>query len=178
MTDTIAKMKNSSRSMAVLFKVLQTILYVGMGITLCSAIFLTLFPNGSASWLSIRVYSGLSFNGQALTLAQLPIMTSVLCWMVLLQIMFYQARDVFQDIYTSGTPFTPVNVRRIRTIAIVLLIGSVLPGLLQYIASLFAQVPAGEFVNGIALTVGLVLLCLARMFAYGVQIQQENDQLL
>lgn len=184
MEETILKMKKTSKAMQVFFKVLTVILYVGMGISLGSIIYLLICKTGDASILGVNIKSGFSFNNEKITtfrdmMNNLPTMIYTFAWMILIQIIFYKAAAFFNEVQKEGTPFTKENVKRMKIMAIVLLIAAVIPNVSEILSSLALSIPnSSELINGIPLTVGFVLICLASVFDYGVQIQRETDELL
>ncbi len=183
MNEKIEKMKKSSHLMAVLFKIFRVFAFVGIGITAASVIFLIAFPTG-ASIGDTNVLSGLSLNGQPIgtfeeLIVNLPKILTLLCWMVFLLIIFYKTGAVFSDIEKTACPFSEVNVKRIRDIAIILLVASMVPNAVGALTALIVKAPNNyELFNGVGLSMGLVLICLSHVFDYGVQIQNENNELL
>ncbi len=183
MNEKIEKMKKSSHLMAVLFTIFRVFAFVGIGITVASVIFLIAFPTG-ASIGDSNILSGLALNGQPIgtyeeLIANLPEVLTVLCWIVFLLIIFYKTGAVFTDIEKTACPFSEVNVKRIRDIAIILLVASVVPNAVGALTALITKTPNNyEIFNGIGLSMGLVLICLANVFDYGVQIQEEHNELL
>lgn len=81
----------------------------------------------------------------------------------------------------NGTPFEAANVKRLRKISIVILIGSVLiPSVTDAAAAALthnlASFRSGSLVDSTLLLCGFLVLILSGVFAYGARLQREYDQ--
>jgi hypothetical protein len=82
----------------------------------------------------------------------------------------------------SGTPFAQENVRRLRKISIVVIIGSVLVPSISAAVTAAArhldllELKSGSMVDVTLLLCGLLVLILSGVFAYGARLQREHDQ--
>jgi len=92
---------------------------------------------------------------------------------------------VFRNVYLilkgseGSTPFTPDNVRMVREIGCFLLAVPLVGLTLSVIARLLLGHEAAEVsVNLSELLVGLVVLCLSRVFARGVELETDTEGLL
>ena len=92
---------------------------------------------------------------------------------------------VFRNVYLilrnseNATPFQPDNVRMVREIGIFLIAVPVVGLLVSMAARLVLGVDAVEgSVNLGSVMVGLVVLCLSRFFARGMELENETEGLL
>lgn len=92
---------------------------------------------------------------------------------------------VFRNVYLilknseNATPFQPDNVRMVREIGIFLIAVPVVGLLVSVAARLVLGVDAVEgSVNLGSVMVGLVMLCLSRFFARGMELENETEGLL
>lgn len=92
---------------------------------------------------------------------------------------------VFRNVYLilkrseNATPFQPDNVRMVREIGIFLIAVPVMGLVMSVVARLVLGVDGVESsVNMGSAVVGLVVLCLSRIFARGMELENETEGLL
>jgi len=112
-------------------------------------------------------------------------MTALLLFCVGAMVIMCLMAMVFRNVYLilkgseSSTPFTPDNVRMVREIGYFLLAVPVVGLVLSVIARLILGPEVTEVsMNMGSLLVGLVVLCLSRVFARGMELETDVDGLL
>ncbi len=99
----------------------------------------------------------------------------------LLVAIFYLTNQIFHSINTDHTPFTIENAKRIKIIAILLLIIATVPILLQLLLYYLIYLEPGSYTIGsnfALILFSLVFMCLSYIFSYGCDLQQEVDETL
>ncbi len=77
------------------------------------------------------------------------------------------------------TPFQPDNVRMLREIGLFAIAQPIIQFIIEFITSIFAGSDAVDSVLSLSgVFIGILLLCLSQFFAYGVELQSEQDGLL
>lgn len=100
---------------------------------------------------------------------------------ILLGLMAMVFRKVFLIMKSAeqGSPFQPDNVRRVREIGILLIIGPIVSLNLSILARLILGPETAEISVGLeSFLIGLVVLCLSRFFARGMELETDVDGLL
>lgn len=86
-----------------------------------------------------------------------------------------------QDLYKTGKPFTKKSITRLRAIAIISMIGAVLPELVSSIAGMFDADAVFtlevNFADIIIILLAAVFGILSEVFEYGYELQQEMDEI-
>jgi hypothetical protein len=177
------EIKKSSNTLDILFQVLRVILYIGFGIMATSIIYVAFI--GVRNIDGVLIHSGLSIGGDFVNSiedlkANAPKISFILIWMVLLQIVFYRIGAMFHDIRETASPFTIKNVERIRFCAFVLLAAAILPNLAEIVLAFIIEGADCdvEIINLAVLALAPVMLGLSKIFAYGMQLQQQDDETL
>lgn len=99
---------------------------------------------------------------------------------VVYAVLFFLASFIFKDISKGASPFTELQIKRLKTISW-LLIGTlfipiILPNILHWI-----MVPGKYFsisLDGMSLIVPILFYALVEVFAYGALLQREVDETL
>jgi hypothetical protein len=177
------QIKKSSHGLDVLFEIMRIAVYIGLGISVVSILYL--LCGGPAHIGSINIYSGLSFDGAAINsrealVANLPKIGSIITWMVLLQLIFYRIGGLFHDTAESASPFTEKNVKRILFSAVFLIAAGILPNLVGIVLAFATgnKDASVEVLNMAVLAIGMVMLGLSQIFDYGAQLQKLSDETL
>lgn len=100
---------------------------------------------------------------------------------ILLGLMALVFRNVFLIMKSSeqGSPFQADNVRRVRKIGILLIVGPIVSLNLSILARLILGPETAEVSVGLeSFLIGLVVLCLSRFFARGMELETDVDGLL
>lgn len=85
---------------------------------------------------------------------------------------------IFRDISRAETPFTLVNVNRMRSIAWLVIVFSLARGFLEAWALKETYCGLHLNIDGWGLLLGGIIFCLARIFAYGHELQVQSDETL
>ena len=100
---------------------------------------------------------------------------------ILLGLMAMVFRNVFLIMKSAekGSPFQADNVRRVRKIGILLIIGPIVSLNLSFLARLILGPESPEITVGLeSILIGLVVLCLSHFFARGMELETDVDGLL
>lgn len=128
--------------------------------------------------------------GRFLTPALLSIGLNALMLIVLIIYTLSQFRGIFSSFKDNNTPFTKINVDRMKRISYSFFIYSILIYATSIILKLlFAKsMPIGEISNVLIqfdtslplwpLTFGFLILGIAKVFDYGIRLQQDNDSIV
>ncbi len=94
-----------------------------------------------------------------------------------LLIVFILAHKIFKDISREYTPFLPHNVKRIKTISLVMIVeGIVSPAAIFALRKLFS-IEAYCAVNGTGyIFLGILFYCFAVIFEYACLLQKQSDE--
>lgn len=172
---TTEKIKSTSRVLAVLFKIARIFCFIGIGVLSAGIIYVMFFGNIDLIVLGGKVIVRSPFalfkiadvdNWQIIFKAFAGLVS-----LILLSILFKDAREIFKDISVDSSPFEMKQVKRIRKIAIFYLIISVLD--LQTTAFSFSFT-----MNFIGIVGALMFWCISLIFEYGCQLQKESDETL
>lgn len=108
----------------------------------------------------------------------------VLLWLALAAAVIYYLRRIFQSV-AAGSPFIPENVTSFRAVGLFVIAGSVLQSIAGALVGLVMMnnliTPAGVHITPRGtldlggLFLGLVILALAEIFRYGVELQNEQN---
>jgi len=97
---------------------------------------------------------------------------------VLISLAIFFVHAIFKDIRTNCTPFTRRNTVRIKIIAIIAavlsMVGSCSDALVDYYT---IGEPAWK-INIAGLVMALIVYCISLIFSYGCDLQQESDETL
>jgi hypothetical protein len=177
------QIKKSSHGLDILFQIMRIVVYVGLGVSAASVLYLLCGGPGHIG--SINIYSGLSFNDNVINsrealVANLPEIGRIITWMVLLQLIFYRIGGLFHDTAESASPFTEKNVKRILFSAVVLIAAGILPNLVEIVLAFATgnKTVSVELLNMAVMAIGVVMLGLSQIFDYGTQLQKLSDETL
>lgn len=103
---------------------------------------------------------------------------------VFLAVLFFVSRFL-QSIKSGDTPFTAKNVRRLKTVSILLIAVEPVQLIFQSVLNAVRPLTADgkkmvtvSSAGGIVLILGLVVFCLALVFEYGAELQKQSDETL
>lgn len=170
------KMEKTSNIIAILLKISRILCFVIMGVLVAGIIYIAL--NGNVDLIRINneviVHSPFSsdllkgYNSSEL----ITICASVLLNLLFIVLLVRKAEAIFRDIAKEHTPFTALNVKRIRVIAI-----------FYFIIACNGVEPGTGFhltfsINILGIIGALIFWCLSVIFQYGCELQQESDETL
>ena len=74
-----------------------------------------------------------------------------------------------------GTPFTAENVERVKKIGIYSIVMPTIQNVVVYICGVLIKMNGLKDINFEVRGFGIIVLCLAYVFSYGVNLQEEVD---
>ena len=172
---TTERIKSTSRVLAVLFKVARIFCFVGIGALSAGILFIMFFGDVDLIVLGGKtvVHSPFAMlNIEGVDSWQIIFMAVAgLVSLILLSVLFKDARDIFKDISVDSSPFEIKQVKRIRKIAVFYFIVSLLG--FQTMDFSFSYT-----MNFVGIVGALMFWCISLIFEYGCQLQKESDETL
>ena len=171
------KMIRMSRILGTVLKVCAIVLIVSLVIILLFAILAPSFNVELNHEQIVFLDTNMSFNdldGVRVWMFEIVLAGAVIAATLLV------AGSIFKAIAREGTPFTKRNSDKIRVIALLLIaIETLIPALQLLVAIIFfPNINATATFSLGNLIVAAVFFCLALIFDYGRQLQQESDETL
>ena len=169
------KIKSMSKALSIILKFARIFCYIGIGISVCALIYVLFFGNIDLLILKGDVILRSPFTDASfkdMDFKQL-LVTSVIgiIGMALMANLFLQAQNIFKDISKDGSPFEMKHVKRIKRVAILYLIISLLD-------SETSALSISISFNMVGIVGALMFYCIALVFEYGCALQQESDEIL
>lgn len=172
---TIERIKSASNAAAAILHVGRILCYIGVGVLAASIIYVALFGNADLLILHGKVllrspYDMINTSGAD---KQQIILVSIvgIVALNLLAVLFKNAREIFRDMRSDDTPFEMKQVRRIRKIAILYFIIS----MIDFESRGFSM---SLTLNLLGIVGALMLWCISIIFEYGCELQQQSDETL
>lgn len=172
-------------------KNLSRLVYIGLNIAfslVCVAAILCLVGFFIAGFASPQVSQSFSSafnitgkNGAAITVDVLSlqiIMACALVFALMYSAQFFVLKLIFKDISIDGNAFCPKHTKRIKIFAGIVIAVNLLNSLLENLVSYYTL---KEFSFGLELggaLFGLLLYCVAIIYDYGCELQQQSDETL
>jgi len=172
------KIQHTSRAVAIIIKILYISAIVAVCFELAGIIWLMISPQISNFTIGrIKIISPFLFatiQGNTTDL-----FTGISSQSFFIAILIVTNR-IFKDISLEYSPFLPKNIRRMRKIAILLLIDSLIsPSIDTAIRkSISLTATNSSFFNSEMIILAIVIYCFALIFQYGVELQQQSDETL
>ena len=172
---TVERIKSTSRVLAVLFKIARIFCFIGIGVLSAGAIYIMFFGNVDIIVLGGKVvvhspYATFGAGGMENWEIIFKAVAGIVS-LILLSILFTQARGVFKDISVDSSPFEMKQVKRIRKIAIFYFVVSLI-GLQTFDFSFSYSM------NFVGIVGAVMFYCISLIFEYGCELQQESDETL
>jgi len=169
------RIKSMSKVLSIILKIARIVCYVGIGISVSSIIYAMLFGNTELLVLNGNVILHSPFADSSisnLAIKQLiKIVVAGIIVMALMANLFRQAEDIFIDIRIDSSPFEMKHVNRIKRVAVLYLIISLI-NFETSAASIMISV------NLVGIVGSLMFWCIALIFEYGCALQKESDETL
>jgi hypothetical protein len=169
------KIKSMSRTLSIILKIARIFCYVGIGISVVGIIYVIIFGNMELLVLNgnVILHSPFtSFNISNIDIKQLiTIVIAGIIAMALMANLFRQAENIFKDIQVDSSPFEMKQVKRIKRVAILYLIVS----LINFETSATSIMIS---LNLVGIVGALMFWCIALIFEYGCALQKESDETL
>jgi len=169
------KIKSMSKALSIILKFARIFCYIGIGISVCGIIYVLIFGNIDLLVLKGDVIIRSPFantNLNDMDFRQL-ITTAVvgIIGLALMANLFLQAQNIFKDISKDGSPFEMKHVKRIKRVAFLYLI-------ISLIDSETSAISISISFNMVGIVGALMFYCIALVFEYGCALQQESDEIL
>ena len=169
------KIKSMSKALSIILKFARIFCYIGIGISVCGIIYVLIFGN-----IDLLIFKGdviirspfTNTNLNDMNFRQLMTTATIgIIGMALMANLFLQAQNIFKDISKDGSPFEMKHVKRIKRVAILYLIISLLD-------SETSALSISISFNMVGIVGALMFYCIALVFEYGCALQQESDEIL
>lgn len=171
-TTTIDRIKKTSRLLVVFFKLAKIACKIGIGVfavgvALCFKIPLVFRHGKPVLYSPFSLYDLTGIEEKQLVL----MLSAGITVLILLTFLFRLAISIFKDISMDETPFQMKQVARIKKIAILYFVISLMDFGVKQISFTFT-------LNLIGILGGLMLWGIALIFEYGCELQKESDETL
>lgn len=172
---TIERIKSASRVLAIILHVGRILCFVGAGIMAAGIIYVALCGNADLLILNGKVLLRSPYdlmNTHGADNLQIILVSAVgIVALNLLAQLFKNAREIFLDMYRDDSPFEKKQVSRIRKIAILYFIIS----MINFEAQGFSM---SLTLNLLGIVGALMFWCISLVFEYGCELQQQSDETL
>ena len=91
---------------------------------------------------------------------------------------FLTLHRIFSAICKDHTPFTNINAKRMRKVAVLIIAMGAISSITEFIAHKLITTQDGYSIDGTWLVMAAVIYCIALIFDYGCQLQQQSDETL
>lgn len=174
------KIRKSSRSMAIITKVLCISLIVGLCIPIGILIWYVVEPN--VDFFALRGLRFYSSTGQMLTSSG-EIVAETLRIILAGGFFLYSllvALRIFDSVKIDAMPFSVGNIKRLKTIAIGLLIFTIIEPISKAVFyGIFAsEITMQASVNVVTVMLALMFFFISVVFSYGIELQKHFDETL
>lgn len=169
------KIKSMSRTLSIILKIARISCYVGIGVSIVGIIYVIIFGNTELLVLNGNVILHSPFTSSNISnidIKQLiTIVISGIIAMALMANLFRQAENIFKDIHVDSSPFEMKQVKRIKRVAILYLIISLINFEISAASIMIS-------LNLVGIVGALMFWCIALIFEYGCALQKESDETL
>lgn len=83
---------------------------------------------------------------------------------------------IFFNLFRAGSPFSEGNISRIKIIAVIFILLSILPITIEIIVAMFFDIKIDFTMNFMYIFIGIIFYCLSFIFKHGEIIQQKTDE--
>ncbi len=183
-----------SKIIYILAKVGKIGCYVGIGLCIAGFIWMMAMgrPDGSIKVSSNFVIeaptAGLSIsedgNELPMNITAVSALLSYLLTVIIFSLcIFRHVEQLFRRIYTSHTPFEMDNARQIRKISILMILVAIIPNIVGVsvgatLSRFYDSTMHIKAYNSFDIFVVLMFFCVAEIFNYGCELQQQADETL
>lgn len=174
------KIRNASKKLTVILK-LSFIVSIIVAILALFAIGILMFSGEDMKSSFLAAFNVTANNGTTISIAPQPLLSMfvfMLADTVLISFIIFLVHSIFDDIKKGWTPFSHRNTTRIKNIALIAVILSIVG---SYSDALVDYYTIGELtwrVNIVGLVIGMIVYCISLIFSYGCDLQQESDETL
>ncbi len=172
--------RNASQKITVILKIGFIVSTIVVILALV-AIGILMFAGKDVKSSFLAAFDVTANNGTTISIAPQSLLIMFIFMLIdtmLISAMIFLIHAVFNDIKKGCTPFLHRNTTRIKYIAIITLILSVVG---SYSDALVDYYTIGELtwrVNIIGLIIGMIVYSISLIFSYGCDLQQESDETL
>ena len=174
------KIQKTSRVVSIVTK----ILYVFLTVILCAEVigivlFIVLPDSSSVKLGNMTIISPVAFNGGASTKKMIPPLLGLVIAQAFALSILILTHQIFKDISREYTPFLEKHFKRMKEIALLLLISSLLePSLFSGSSSLVPYLTVFIWPGCESIIFAAIVYCFALIFQYGSALQQQSDETL
>lgn len=186
MNDILSKIQKTSKVASIVLKILYISCIAGFFISFVTLIWLFASPSvtsvdilrlgGTAVKVGIPVAGFGDYTPPELIVLLIAGIVSLAFDFFILR----YAYMIFKDISKGGIPFEPVHAKRLKKIAVLMLVGTLVTRIAtDSSASVFApafNMESSSFI--IMIVAAVVFYCMGLIFQYGAQLQQQSDEML
>jgi hypothetical protein len=174
------KIKQTSKIMAIVLEVLYICAYIGMGFLITALVFLVI--NGSINEIhlgdivNVKIpieYEDTGSSGFAQLIAWC-ILNIAACTLGIA--ILKNAYMIFKDISVTARPFEKIYVKRLKTIALIMIVSDFGLSFVQGITQAIMGGHIGGRLDYFNVFAGILIYCLALIFDYGADLQKQSDE--
>lgn len=180
MNEVQMKIQKTSRLVSIVTKILYVFLIVILSAEVIGIVLLIVLPDSSSVKLgNMTIISPAAFNGGTSTKKMIPpLLGRVVAQAFALSILIL-THQIFKDISREYTPFLEKHFNRMKNIALLLLISSLLePFLFSGFNSLIPYLNFPNWPGYTSIIFAAIVYCFALIFQYGSALQQQSDETL
>jgi len=174
------KISNISKIMALVFKIAGFATGIISILAIC-AIGILLFSNAEMKQSFMDAFQVTANNGTVISIASSSLLVMFFFMLInasLMTVIIAFVYDIFCSIEKSFTPFTVKVTNRIKQIAIISIVLSLIGGFSDALVDYYTIGELTWRIDFVRLLSGMVILCLALIFRYGCDLQQQSDETL
>ncbi len=172
---TVERIKLTSKVLSVILKVARVCCFVGIAIIVVGLIYIMIFGNLDLLVLKGKVILHSPFPNLNMMGVDnwriITVLSAGIAALVIMSILFKEARSIFADISIDDSPFELKQVKRIRKISILYFIITLMDFGTKEVSFSFT-------VNVVGIVGALMFWCIALIFEYGCELQKESDETL
>ena len=169
-----------SKIMALIFKIAGVVTGIISVLAVC-AIWILTFSNGEIKQSFIDAFDVTANNGTKISITPSSLLIMFFLMLIntsLMTIIIVFVYDIFCSIGKSLTPFTIKVTNRIKQVAIISIVLSLIGGFSDALVDFYTIGELAWRIDFTGLLSGMVILCLALIFRYGCELQQQSDETL
>lgn len=169
-----------SKIMALIFKIAGIVTGIISALAIC-AICILAFTNGEVKQSFIDAFKVTANNGTIISITSDSLLVMFFFMLIntsLMTLIIAFVYDIFCNIGKSFTPFTIKVANRIKQIAIIFIVLSLIGGFSNALVDYYTIGELTWRIDFAGLLSGMVILCLALIFRYGCDLQKQSDETL
>lgn len=174
------KIRNASKKMTVILRIGGVISSI-IAVLALIGIYILIFSKEDIKMSFLSAFHVTANNGTIieLSLQQLLLMFAfMLVDAILITIIILFVHAIFNHIQKGDTPFSHQNTIRIKKIAIVTIILSIVGSYSDALVDYYTIEQLTWKMNVVGLIVGIIIYCISLIFDYGCELQQQSDETL